>query len=519
MRLTSLKTCKNTFTFNINPSNLIKIEIDSYLFFFDPNMSSLKPLWNGFTYFEHQLHGVQWMLEKERNGTMVADKDKSTVMVRGGIQCDDMGLGKTIQMAGVMVNNPVKKTVLLAPLAMLDTWIDVCKKVGMLVYAVDPKDSRRWTLQNPKAGIPKHFMRCRAEVYISNYEKMYAVPELFRGDWDRVVLDEAHKIRNADGITAIYARKLKAPLRWALTGTPLVNSLKDVVSLLAFIGVPTSARRTWEPRFKTMLPKLLIHRSLDSIRNVVKDAPPVPVVKHVNLPFTTKAEDEFYHGVQGKTKAMEAKYGAERLSAAHMFLVLLRLRQISVHPQIYINSKRRQEVGYPRPDWEGPSTKLEAVKSIISSEKDDEVHKYIIFCQFNDEMSLIRDYLLQENLVKDENILLYHGLLNQKERRAVLEHSKASTETTVMLIQLQAGGVGLNLQEYDRVIFVSPWWTSALMDQAVARAVRMGQKKVVNVYHLHLEAEQDGTVNIDKLVDAKAEQKREMLKKLFALCQ
>ncbi len=480
---------------------------------------SIKPLWNGFSYFEHQVTGVKWMLEKERNGTMVSGRGgTSGVLVRGGFQCDDMGLGKTIQMAGVMVNNPVKKTVLLAPLAMLDTWSSICKKIGMLVYEVDPKNNRCWTVQNPKAGIPRHFMKCRAEVYISNYEKLYTTPELFRDEWDRVVLDEAHKIRNADGIVSIYARKLKAPLRWALTGTPLVNSLKDVVSLLAFLGVPTSAMYRWEPRYKEMLPHLLIHRSLDSLRAVIKGAPPVPEIHHMNLPFITKEEEEFYHGVQGVTESTQIKYRGEYLSSAQAFLLLLRLRQISIHPQVYINSKRRENIHYPRADWSTPSTKLEAIKTIMSSETDGEVHKYIIFCQFNDEMKLIREYLLQENMAKDENILLYHGMLNQVERRAVLDASKASTETTAMLIQLQAGGVGLNLQEYDRVIFVSPWWTSALMDQAIARAVRMGQTKVVHVYHLHLQAEQDGTINIDTMVDAKAEEKRVMLKKLFEWC-
>jgi len=109
-------------------------------------------------------------------------------------------------------------------------------------------------------------------------------------------------------------------------------------------------------------------------------------------------------------------------------------------------------------------------------------------------------------------------VMNQEERRATLAKSKETTEMTVLLIQLQAGGVGLNLQEYDRILFVSPWWTSALMDQAVARAVRMGQTKVVNIFHLHLQAEQDGTVNIDALVDSKAEEKRQMLQKLFAMC-
>ena len=88
----------------------------------------------------------------------------------------------------------------------------------------------------------------------------------------------------------------------------------------------------------------------------------------------------------------------------------------------------------------------------------------------------------------------------------------------MMLLQLQAGGVGLNLQEYDRIIFVSPWWTSALMDQAIARAVRMGQTEIVKVYHLRLAAENEATINIDELVNAKAEEKRKMLIKLFAIC-
>ena len=87
-----------------------------------------------------------------------------------------------------------------------------------------------------------------------------------------------------------------------------------------------------------------------------------------------------------------------------------------------------------------------------------------------------------------------------------------------MLIQLQAGGVGLNLQEYDRIIFVSPWWTSALTDQAIARAVRMGQTEVVKVYHLRLAAESDTTINIDELINNKADEKRKMLETLFAMC-
>jgi SNF2 family DNA or RNA helicase len=195
--------------------------------------------------------------------------------------------------------------------------------------------------------------------------------------------------------------------------------------------------------------------------------------------------------------------------------LLLRLRQISVHPQIYIEAKRREDSSYERPDWIGSSTKLDAICRIIREDDVERVHKYIVFCQFHEEMALIRTTLMLEGLVADDNILMYHGGLNQSERTAVLERSKQSTQRTVLLLQLQAGGVGLNLQEYDRIVFVSPWWTSALMDQAIARAVRMGQTHTVHVYHLALAAEKNGSVDIDKLVSAKAQQKREMLRRLF----
>ena len=458
------------------------------------------------------------MLDKEINGTPVPNKDGTmNVLVRGGFQCDDMGLGKTIQITSAIINNIQPLTLLIAPLAMIDTWSNILQKVGCAVYEVDKGATIPWKLMNdPDAPVPRQ--KTRPAVYVSNYEKLYHNPSLFKKQWNRVVLDEAHKIRNGDGEVARYARKIVAPIRWVVTGTPLVNSLKDIVSLLAFLGVPYSKLWRWEPRYLRILPDLLIHRSLDSLRKVIKGAPPVPEINDVILPFTTKDEEEFYYGVQGATESMMKKYSNDLISSAEAFKLLLRLRQISVHPQVYINAKRREDSGYNREDWLNASTKLDKVKEIISEDDDSKVHKYIIFCQFNDEMSILREYLLNECLVNDENILLYNGSMTQKERTEVLSTSKETTETTVLLLQLQAGGVGLNLQEYDRIIFISPWWTSALMDQAIARAVRMGQTEIVKVYHLRLAAENDATINIDELINAKAEEKRKMLEKLFLMC-
>jgi SNF2 family DNA or RNA helicase len=481
------------------------------------NSKPLKPLWYQFSYFDHQIEGINWMLKKEREGTIVPSRNEKTeVTVRGGLQCDDMGLGKTIQVIATITHNQLPKTLLFAPLAMIQTWTDVCLRAGIIVYHAKNKEWVQVTTTN--TSIPMYLMRKRPAIYITNYEKIYSAGTLFQGPWDRIVLDEAHKIRNGSGYLSYKLRKIPAACRWAVTGTPLVNKHEDIVSLLAFIGVPFSPLFKWESRYMASLPHLLIHRTLDSLRSVIISAPPVPLVFNEVLDFTTEEEEEFYYGIQGATKDL-LKYSGDAITSSAAFKLLLRLRQISVHPQVYINAKRREAPFYLRKNWHGSSTKISKIEEIIHEESDDgELHKYIIFCQFNDEMELIHDYLSMGSLIEEENILMYNGSMNEKQRTAVLKKSKESDKLTVMLIQLQAGGVGLNLQEYDRIIFVSPYWTAALMDQAVARAVRMGQTKQVHVYHLLLEAEQSGSINIDELINSKAEEKRYMLNEIFDRC-
>ena len=476
----------------------------------------LRPLWADFSYFEHQEVGIRWMLDKETNGIVVSNRDKSVkTTVRGGLQCDDMGLGKTIQITATILNNKLPKTLIVAPLAMIDTWSDVCKKAGFNVYEIQHKE---WTCMTDACAIPKHLMKMRPAIYITNYEKIPHCPSLFKYGYDRIVLDEAHKIRNGDGELAMYCRSLVAPICWAVTGTPLVNAKSDLVSLLAFVGVPYSPLWRYDSSYDDILPQLVIHRSLNSLRSVIKGAPPVPEIITKILPFATPEEEEFYTGIQGLNDAMALKYAKDVMSSKEKFKLLLRLRQLSVHPQVYINAKRRESRYYSHDDWELPTTKVKEIKEIIASDNE-EIHKYIIFCQFNEEAALIREALLEDfTKIEDENILFYNGSMTQKERAAVLLHSKQSTETTVLIIQLQAGGVGLNLQEYDRIIFMSPWWTAALMDQAIARAVRMGQTKTVKVYHLMLAAEEKLAMNIDKMMNDKAEEKRYMLEKVFQMC-
>lgn len=456
-------------------------------------------LWSGFRFLEHQTIGVEWMLSRERDGTEYDGK-----RVFGGFQCDDMGLGKTIQILATMRNNLKKSTLIVCPLAMMQTWADVSERSGFTVYTV-LKDS--WHSELIRANRPA--------VYIINYEKIIWSPSLFLGEhtaWDRVVLDEAHKIRNPYSVISKRITQIRAPLRWVVTGTPLVNSLRDVVSQLAFLGFSHDDKFRWDKGYLDLLPKILMHRSMDKMRAVLSSAPPVPSVTSIALEFDNEREEEFYSAVRGeidaRLAARYAKDNAERLE------LLMRMRQISVHPQVYINSKKRKDEEYDQEPFTGPSTKFNALARIIEEDRAENGsdHKYLVFCSFHDEMYLLQQFLQ----TRYSSIELYHGGMSKKERDEALERAR-KPECSVLLIQLQSGGVGLNLQEFDRCVFMSPWWTAALMQQAIARTVRMGQIRVVKVFHLILRFEEEMS-SIDLMMNRAAERKAYLLEWLFNKC-
>jgi SNF2 family DNA or RNA helicase len=463
----------------------------------DPVEVELRPLWSGFSYLDHQVLGVQWMLSKEIEGTEWNGKQ-----FFGGLQCDDMGLGKTIQMAGTMLNNYKARSLLIVPLAMIETWQNVMMQVGFNVFVIE---KRLWS------AVSK--IRARKPcVYITNYEKILHQPSLLIGEdvtWDRVILDESHKIRNPNGALFKEIMKIVAPIRWAMSGTPLVNTERDVATQMAFIGVSMEFP-AWSRDYTRLLPSIMIHRSLDSLRAYLPSAPPVPIVEEKVLEFGSADERRIYRAIQGEIRASRVKR-YERDIATSKIKMILRLRQASIHPQIYINSMRLSDPEYSREDWSSPPTKFSQLRNIINEELvHDPTHKYLVFCQFHDEMELLKTYLLSEGVVT--GIEMYHGGMSHSERSKTLERAK-SEDCQVLLIQIHSGGVGLNLQEFDRCIFLSPWWTAALMEQAIARAVRMGQKRTVRVIHLVMAEEK--TMNIDRLIGGRIAQKKAALEAVF----
>jgi SNF2 family DNA or RNA helicase len=448
--------------------------------------NSLKPLWTGFSYKPHQVTGVKWMLDREKESPS------------GGTLCDEMGLGKTIQMMGLLKETGRSETLLIAPVAVLDQWEAAARRSHITVFR--PHVTGRYVEWRHVTPV----LPGAARLHLIGYESAKIRKELTVDRvWDRIICDEAHRAAAKNGFYTMVS-KLVAPKRWFLTATPIVNGLGDLVNLLTLLGVEKPKANLVD--LEDVLDEVMLARSMDDLRASIPDAPPPPVQTTLTLDFATEEEGEFYRGMCGvivrRWKALAADGGAT-LMRLQLFL---RLRQLSLHPQIYIEA-RRKALGplYDRPDWAGSSTKFEKILGLVRAEP----RRWIIFCHFHPEMELLRAALAAEPAVG--RVWSYSGALNGAERKTVLESTHEELpagKAGVLLVQLQSGGTGLNLQHFDRIIFSGPWWTSALMEQAIGRAVRIGQREVVQVYHLVLKEEE--AVNIDKVMRDKAESKGDL---------
>lgn len=441
----------------------------------------LTPTSSSRQYKPHQVDGIQWMIRRESSPQP------------GGLLCDDMGLGKTEQILGLITNTPLLSTLLLCPKALIPQWRKEFQRCGFAVRVIV---KGKWVQVSTASTIRL--------VYLANYESLIGKPHLFQR-YDRVCLDEAHQGLCKKG--KLYGRvdSIKRKATWVITATPVVNSFKDTQNLLGLVGY-TSKDLDALP-LEHFVTEAVLHRSMNELRSSLPNLPVAAKETTISLSFASEEECEFYQGVQGKL--VKRWKSLDKDATPLKLQLLMKLRQLSIHPQVYIGARKREPFGYSRDCWTGPSTKFSAMEKLLADEV--KPKRWIIFCQFKDEMSLIENELMDKYTV-----LQYHGGLSEEQKATVLRDSEGDLggKHMVFLVNIKSGGVGLNLQHFTHIIFMSPWWTSALMRQSIGRAVRIGQKEEVQVYHLVLKEEE--TLNIDALMRQKVADKEEMLVDLLA---
>ena len=397
----------------------------------------------------------------------------------GGILADDMGLGKTLQTIVYIEeekhrSDSAKHFLIVCPSSIIYNWMDEVNNfapdISVCVVTGVPEDRHKIIESYEKY-----------DVLITSYPLMRRDVSVYRKFvFDTVFLDEAQFIKNAASMNAQSVKQLRAQHRFALTGTPIENSLSELWSIFDFI-MPNFLMA--HSRFVQKYEKPIIagdEKALGSLNMRIRPFVMRRMKKDVLKELPGKLEEKMVTPLNDEQKKLYISYvssirsdlfeeieekGIEK-SQIKILAALTRLRQICCHPSTFLD------------DYQGGSGKLD----LLLQQLDNAIangHRTLVFSQFTSMLDIIRKEL-------DAREIGYFYLDGQTLPKERLDMAKRfnNGEGTIFLISLKAGGTGLNLVGADTVIHYDPWWNPAVEDQATDRAYRIGQTS--NVYVLKL---------------------------------
>jgi len=391
-----------------------------------------------------------------------------------GILADDMGLGKTLEtIAFISLLNEKKPILVICPKSLAYNWqFEFAKwKSDKKVFVIDGNKERRTLIIN-------NINRDYNDVYIISYDTLKNDLDLLTNiTFSLILADEAQYIKNSESLKFKAIKKLTSTLRFALTGTPIENSLLDLWSIFDFL-MPNyllsknSFKQDYEKNFlegdeltkKKLIAKITPFILRRTKKEVLKELPPKEVL--ITRIEMDKSQKELYDAYLYKAK-MEFRSKNITNKNFQTLSLLTRLRQICIDPSSFLEN------------YTSITNKLlytvDLVKTSILNK-----HKILIFSQFTSVLEHVKQ------LLKDENILTYYinGNVKSKERLEISNKFNKNDDIKVTLISLKAGGTGLNLNGADIVIHLDPWWNFASEEQATDRAYRIGQNNPITVYKL-----------------------------------
>ena len=433
----------------------------------------------------------------------------------GGILADDMGLGKTIQMLSVIVDyvqnekqedeniipgqesieeaihtnnsfnenlvltkNRKRASLVVSPSSLVLNWQNEVKKFAKELKTLVIRGS----LSERKRQIEEID---QYDLVITSYDLLKRDIELYlekNYSFRYIIADEAQYMKNSNTQNAKSIKKIKADTRYALTGTPIENSLAELWSIFDFImpGYLFTYKK-FKTMYETPIVKEEDQETMQKLRmliepfilrrnkrEVLTELPDKTVTilnnemgeeqRNIYLSYLAQAKQELAEKIELN--------GFER-SQMQILAALTRLRQICCHPSLFIE-------GYK----EG-SSKLEQCMEVVQDAVTSG-HKILLFSGYTSMFEIMEKELKQRGI----QYLKLTGSTKVDERIELVDEFNQNSKIKVFLISLKAGGTGLNLTGADMVIHYDPWWNLSTENQATDRAYRIGQKNNVQVYKL-----------------------------------
>lgn len=417
----------------------------------------------------YQHIGYQWLYKNSKTGF-------------GSIIADDMGLGKTIQVISVILKlkseNKLRKNkgLIVVPTTLLTNWTEeILKFAPSLKSFVYHGSTRKLDMDN-------------ADVVITTYGIIRSDIQVFsKKKWALLVIDEAQNIKNPATSQARAVKKLKSPIKIAMTGTPVENRLREYWSIFDFVNKkylgslkyfnnefaqPIEIDRNLDKldSFKAITSPFIIRREKTD-KKVISDLPDkIQNDKYVKL---TKDQTALYQNVVDNMLAdLKTINKDDKMKRRGAVLKLMTaLKQICNHPAQFL---KKDDFN---PELSGKSMMLLNLLEKIYEHNE----KVLIFTQYK-EMGKILEKIIYQAFNTEP--LFLHGGTPRKQRDTMVSDFQNKPHIKTFILSIKAGGTGLNLTAASNVIHYDLWWNPAVENQATDRTFRIGQKKNVMVYRM-----------------------------------
>jgi superfamily II DNA or RNA helicase len=400
----------------------------------------------------------------------------------GGVLADDMGLGKTVQTLALMLHaqqraaaagEAAKPFLVVAPTSVVPNWAaEAARFAPSLRTAVVSETLKR-------TGAELGALLEGADVVITSYALFRLENEEYaRHSWAGLVLDEAQFVKNPATKAAAQARAFPAAFKLAITGTPMENNLSELWSMFAITspGLFPSAKR-FEELYRKPIEKDGDRERLAQLRRrirplimrrtkelVATELPPKQE-QVLELELSPRHRTIYQRHLQRERQKVLGMLDDMDTNRFQIFRSLTMLRQLSLDASLVDEQ------------YDGvPSSKLDALleqlEDIVA-----EGHSALVFSQFTSFLGKAAQRL-------DDAGIAYAYLDGSTRSRGKVIEKFTGGKAPVFLINLKAGGFGLNLTQADYCFLLDPWWNPASENQAVDRAHRIGQKRNVMVYRM-----------------------------------